>query len=101
MRALRAQPWIHSAGVDCAFILFPGLIATAAVQNLLGGETTLARSRKPEIMADAAHYVLTRPSGEFTGRFCIDEDVLRAAGVQDLDQYSCTPGAELLPDFFL
>jgi citronellol/citronellal dehydrogenase len=77
------------------------VIATAAVQNLLGGDTTMARSRKPEIMSDAAHHILTRPSREFTGQFCIDDDVLRAAGVRDFDQYACTPGAELLPDFFV
>jgi len=77
------------------------VIATAAVQNLLGGDTTVTRSRKPEIMADAAHVILTRPSREFTGQFCIDDEVLKSAGVTDLDQYSLTPGAQLLPDFFV
>ena len=77
------------------------VIATAAVQNLLGGDAVTSRSRKPEIMADAAHYILTRPSREFTGRFCVDEAVLREAGVKDFDQYAMTPGADLLPDFFL
>ena len=56
------------------------VIATAAVQNLLGGEQMIARSRKPEIMADAAHWILTRPSREFTGNFCIDDEVLARAG---------------------
>src|SRR5262249_39510539 len=56
------------------------VIATAAVMNLLGGDSTLSRSRKPEIMADAAHAVLTRLSRECTGNFFLDEDVLRAAG---------------------
>jgi citronellol/citronellal dehydrogenase len=77
------------------------VVATAAVQNLLGGDEAIRRSRKPEIMADAAHVILTKPSREFTGNFCIDEDVLRAAGVTDLEAYSCTPGSELLPDFFV
>jgi len=77
------------------------VIATAAVQNLLGGDETMQRSRKPEIMADAAHVILTRKSRSFTGNFCVDEDVLRSAGVTDLEQYSCTPGADLAPDFFL
>src|SRR5690349_17269033 len=80
--------------------LWPGtVIATAAVQNLLGGDATMSRARKPEIMSDAAHVILTRPSREFTGNFCIDDEVLRSAGVTNLDHYSCTPGSELLPDF--
>lgn len=77
------------------------VIATAAVQNLLGGDDTVKRSRKPEIMADAAHAILTRPSRELTGQFCLDEDVLRQAGVRDLDRYAFAPGADLLPDYFL
>jgi citronellol/citronellal dehydrogenase len=77
------------------------VIATAAVQNLLGGDATMSRARKPEIMADAAHVILTKPSREFTGNFCVDDDVLRSAGVTNLDHYSCTPGSELLPDFFV
>jgi citronellol/citronellal dehydrogenase len=77
------------------------VIATAAVQNLLGGDATVRRSRKPEIMADAAHAILTQPSRELTGRFLIDDDVLRSAGVTDLSIYQYEPGAELLPDFFI
>jgi len=76
-------------------------IATAAVQNLLGGDTAVARCRKPEIMADAAHAMLTRSSREYSGHFAIDEDVLRAAGVKDLDKYANAPGTELLQDFFV
>jgi citronellol/citronellal dehydrogenase len=77
------------------------VIATAAVQNLLGGEEAMRRARKPEIIADAAYAIFGEPSREFTGRFCIDEDVLHAAGVTDLEQYACCPGSELLPDFFV
>jgi citronellol/citronellal dehydrogenase len=77
------------------------VIATAAVQNLLGGDETIRRSRKPDIMSDAAHVILTRPSRSFTGNFCIDDDVLRSAGITDLESYSCTPGADLAPDFFV
>jgi citronellol/citronellal dehydrogenase len=77
------------------------VIATAAVQNLLGGDEAIRRSRKPEIMADAAHVILTRPSRSFTGNFCVDDDVLRSAGVTDLEQYSCIPGSDLAPDFFV
>ncbi|MEO8502597.1 MAG: NAD(P)-dependent oxidoreductase [Acidobacteriota bacterium] len=77
------------------------VIATAAVQNLLGGDEVMRRSRKPEIMADAAHVILTRPSREFTGHFCIDDEVLRSAGVTDLEHYSMVPGSDLMPDFFV
>ncbi|REK12769.1 MAG: NAD(P)-dependent oxidoreductase [Planctomycetota bacterium] len=77
------------------------VIATAAVRNLLGGDAMIQVSRKPEIMADAAHAILTRPSRECTGNFFLDEKVLRDAGVTDLDQYSVEPGAKLQPDFFV
>lgn len=76
-------------------------IATAAVQNLLGGEAAIARCRKPEILADAAHWILTRSSRDLTGQLLLDEDVLRLAGVKDLEAYSVTPGADLLPDLFV
>ena len=76
-------------------------IATAAVQNLLGGDEIVRRSRKPEIMADAAHVVLTKPSGEFTGNFCVDDDILASVGVTDLSNYAVDPAAELVPDFFV
>jgi citronellol/citronellal dehydrogenase len=77
------------------------VIATAAVQNLLGGADTIRRSRKPEIMADAAHAILTRNSRECTGNFFIDDEVLRAAGVTDLERYAMSPGAELKLDIFI
>jgi len=76
-------------------------IATAAVQNLLGGEIALRSSRKPAIMGDAAHAILTKPSREFTGRFCIDDDVLAAEGKTDLSEYAMDPQAQLLPDYFI
>jgi citronellol/citronellal dehydrogenase len=77
------------------------VIATAAVQNLLGGAEVIRRSRKPEIVADAAHAILTKPSREFTGNFCVDEQVLRAEGVDDFSGYAVEPGMELVPDFFV
>jgi citronellol/citronellal dehydrogenase len=77
------------------------VIATAAVQNLLGGSDVMSRSRKPEIMADAAAVILTRNSRECTGNYFIDEDVLREAGITNFDAYAVTPGADLLPDFFI
>jgi len=76
-------------------------IATAAVRNLMGGDEIVKKSRKPEIMADAAHAILTRDSRSCTGNFFVDEDVLKESGVTDLDQYSVTPGSDLLPDFFV
>ncbi len=75
-------------------------IATAAV-NMLGGDDMMRRSRKPAIMADAAYAILTRRSREFTGNFCIDDEVLEAAGITDLSGYAVDPGAELAPDFFV
>lgn len=76
-------------------------IATAAVQNLLGGEEMMAASRKPEIMADAAHAILTRPAREYTANTAIDDEVLAEEGITDLDQYAVTPGKELQLDLFL
>jgi citronellol/citronellal dehydrogenase len=80
------------------------VIATAAVQNLLGGDATIRGSRKPDIMADAAYAIFTRKSSDFTGHFCVDDEILRESGVTDLSSYSMTPGmseSELLPDYFL
>ena len=77
------------------------VIATSAVQNLLGGDETMRGSRTPEIMADAAHAILTRPSREFTGNFCIDDEILSQSGVTDFSKYQSVPGAELFPDFFI
>ena len=78
-------------------------IATAAVR-LLGGDTFLQKSRTAEIMADAAHVILTKKSREFTGNFCIDDLVLWNEGVRDFSKYLAVPGTaekDLLPDFFL
>jgi citronellol/citronellal dehydrogenase len=77
------------------------VVATAAVQNLLGGDETIKGSRKPEIMADAAHVLFTKPSRGFTGHFCIDEELLRSEGVTDFSGYSMVPGVELIPDYFI
>ena len=77
------------------------MIATAAVENLLGGAQALAHCRLPSIVADAAHAILTRPSRDFTGQFCIDEDVLRAAGVTDFSGYAVDPARTPAPDIFV
>ncbi len=76
-------------------------IATAAVRNLLGGDDMMRGSRKPEIMGDAAHAVLLNPARARTGKFLIDEEVLREAGVKDFGPYAVDPTAELFPDYFL
>ncbi|WP_322410986.1 NAD(P)-dependent oxidoreductase [Microbacterium invictum] len=79
-------------------------IATAAVQFALGGDRMMRASRTPEIYADAAYEVLTKPSREYTGQTLIVEDVLEAAGVTDFSRYAAVPGtpdSELFPDIFL
>lgn len=76
-------------------------IATAAVQNLLGGTALMERSRRPEIVADAAYYILSREAGETTGQFFLDEAVLSAEGIRDLEGYAVDPGKELMKDLFL
>jgi citronellol/citronellal dehydrogenase len=79
-------------------------IATAAVRNLLGGEEAVAASRRPDIVADAAHAILRRPSRECTGRFFIDESVLREEGVTDFRPYQVDPSKspdQLMPDLFV
>ena len=77
-------------------------IDTAAVRFALGGDAMAARSRSPEIVADAAYAVLSRPLAECTGNFFIDEEVLRAEGVSDFSRYAPAAGdGPLQPDFFV
>jgi citronellol/citronellal dehydrogenase len=76
-------------------------IDTAAVRNLLGGQALANMSRKPEILADAAFYILSKPSATCTGNLFLDEQVLAAEGITDLAPYSVVPGAELYTDLFV
>jgi len=76
-------------------------IATAAIKNLLGGDMLVKMSRKPDIVADAAYYILGKASSICTGNTFIDEKVLQAENITDLSDYSVVPGADLFPDFFL
>ena len=79
-------------------------IATAAVQFALGGDQMMKVSRTPEIYADAAYEVITKPSRDYTGQTLIVEDVLEAAGVTDFSRYAAVPGTpddQLFPDIFL
>jgi citronellol/citronellal dehydrogenase len=91
----------RSAGIAFNGLWPRTVIATAAVKNLLGGDATIRGSRTPEIMADAAYVIFTRPSRECTGNFFIDDDLLRSTGVTDFSKYQTVPGAELIPDFFV
>jgi citronellol/citronellal dehydrogenase len=76
-------------------------IATAAVKNLLGGDKSISHSRKPEIVADAAFFILTSPSSVCTGNFFIDDEVLIEHGVCDLASYAVQLNVPLIRDFFL
>jgi citronellol/citronellal dehydrogenase len=76
-------------------------IATAAVKNLLGGDEAIKGSRTPEIMADAAYYLLNRPSKTCTGNFFIDVQILDEEGIHDFSKYAVDKNAKLMRDFFL
>lgn len=76
-------------------------IATAAVKNILGGEMLINRSRKPEVLADSAFYILQRPSKECTGNLFLDEQVLAAEGITDLAKYAVNPGGDLQRDLYV
>lgn len=79
-------------------------IATAAVVNHLGGEVMMAKSRTPEIMADAAYIIMNRDSKKFTGNFCIDDEILNSEGITDLVKYQVDQNldiSDLVPDFFI
>ncbi len=76
-------------------------IATAAVQNLLGGDSIINASRKPEILADAAYFILSRDAKTCTGNYFMDDEVLQSEGITDLEQYAVKPGTPLTPDFFV
>ena len=76
-------------------------IATAAVQNLLGGDFIIQKSRKPDIVADAALAILRRPSASCTGNFFFDEDVLKEEGITDFGSYAVNPAQTLMTDIFI
>jgi citronellol/citronellal dehydrogenase len=76
-------------------------IATAAVNNLLGGDQLMRMSRTPEILADAAHMIFTTPSRDLTGQFLIDDSFMASRGIADFDRYRVDPSQPLAPDFFV
>jgi citronellol/citronellal dehydrogenase len=88
-------------GIACNALWPRTTIATAAVEFALGGPQMMRRSRKPEIVAEAAHVILSRPARECTGQFFIDDSVLAETGVRDFGPYSVEPGAVLLGDLFI
>ncbi len=81
--------------------LWPRTVIATAALNLLGGEETARHGRTAEIVADAAHVILTRPSRECSGNFFIDEELLRSTGVVDFERYAVKRGETLIPDFFV
>ena len=76
-------------------------IATAAVNNLLGGQMLMNKSRTTDIVADAAWYILSKPSATCTGNTFIDENVLVTEGITDLKKYNVVAGADLFNDLFI
>jgi citronellol/citronellal dehydrogenase len=92
---------LREAGVASNALWPRTLIATAAVQNVIGGDEAMAASRKPELYADAAYAVVTRPSRECTGNAFLCEDVLAEEGVTDFDAYAYIPGATPQVDLFV
>ena len=89
------------AGIACNALWPRTTIATAAVEFALGGPAMMRRSRRPEIVADAAHVILSKAARECTGHFFIDDSVLYEAGVRDFGAYSVEPGGPLLADLFI
>jgi citronellol/citronellal dehydrogenase len=86
-------------GANC---LWPRtIIATAAVQNLLGGDEAMRRARTPEIVADAAHAILARDPRTCNGNAFIDDEVLAEAGITDLDRYAAAEDTDLSLDIFV
>ncbi len=83
--------------------LWPRTAIDTDAMNVITGPDFRRRCRKPEILADAAHVILTRPSRDCTGNFFIDDEVLASAGVSDLTRYrhSGVAESELVPDFFV
>ena len=76
-------------------------IATAAINNLLGGEALMRASRTPEILADVAHTIFLKDARQFSGNFLIDDTFLFENGVRDFDRYRVDPSVDLAPDFFV
>jgi citronellol/citronellal dehydrogenase len=92
---------LRSKGIAVNALWPRTIIATAAVQNLLGGDAMIRQARKPDIMADSAYAVFSTPARELTGRFLIDDNFLAERGVSDFDRYRVDPTQPLARDFFV
>jgi len=99
--ALGIAEEMREAGIASNTLWPRTMVATAAVQNLLGGDEAMARSRKPEVYSDAAYAILRQPAREYTGQTLLCEDVLLANGVTDLSVYNCSPDGELGVDLWV
>jgi len=92
---------LRSKGIAVNALWPRTIIATAAIQNLLGGDARMRQARTPEIMADAAYAVFSTSSHELTGRFLIDDNFLAEHGVSDFERYRVDPTQQLARDFFV
>ncbi|MEK7198975.1 MAG: short chain dehydrogenase, partial [Bacteroidota bacterium] len=101
MLALGWAAEFKEAGIASNALWPQTTIDTAAVRNLLGGEALAKMSRTPDIIADAVYYILRKPAAQCSGNTFIDEEVMAAEGITDLDKYSVVPGAELYRDLFV
>lgn len=101
MIALGLSAELADDKIGCNTIWPYTTIATAAVQNLLGGDEMMRRSRKPEIVADASAIILAQSPVELTGKCLLDEDVLRSQGIEDFSKYAVDPASSLMTDLFI
>jgi len=101
MVALGLAGEVRAKGIAVNTLWPRTIIATAAIRNLLGGDTMIRRSRKPEILADAAYLIFQKPAKAFTGQFLIDDNFLAGEGVRDFDGYRVDPSQPLTLDFFV
>jgi NAD(P)-dependent dehydrogenase (short-subunit alcohol dehydrogenase family) len=102
--SLLALGWaaeLKGAGIASNALWPKTTIDTAAVRNLLGGEALAKMSRTTDIIADCVHIILSKPAAQCTGNTFVDEEVLAAEGITDLDKYAVVPGGQLFKDLFV
>jgi len=92
---------LRSSGIAVNSLWPRTAIYTAAMEMLGGGGDVKSQCRSPDIMADAAYVILTRESGSYSGKFAIDEEILKEHGLKDFSAYNYIDNPKLLPDFFL
>jgi NAD(P)-dependent dehydrogenase (short-subunit alcohol dehydrogenase family) len=101
MLALGWAAELKGAGVASNALWPRTTIDTAAVRNLLGGDALAKMSRTPDMIADAVYYILRKTAAQCSGNTFIDEEVMAAEGITDLEKYSVVPGGQLYPDLFV